>query len=64
MDTRTLEVAWDQLRPGVTVVEPDGWRGRAAVVDRSTNGVVVIFTDGRREQHAPSERVRVLVRDS
>ncbi|MBV8952250.1 MAG: hypothetical protein JOZ99_15350 [Actinobacteria bacterium] len=63
MNAHTLEVEWDKLRPGVTVVRPDGRHGRAAVVDRSTGGVVVLFTDGRRERHQPSERVRVLVRE-
>jgi hypothetical protein len=63
MSTYTLEVEWEKMRPGVTVVQADGDYGRAAVVDRSPNGVVVIFTDGRREQHRLSERVQVLVHE-
>ncbi|MGZ4133440.1 MAG: hypothetical protein ACXVWF_10350 [Actinomycetota bacterium] len=63
MSSHTLEVAWEQLRPGVTVVRSDGQQERAAIVDRSRGTVVVIFTDGRREQHDPAERAQVVVRE-
>lgn len=41
MDNHTLEVAWDRLRPGVTVLRSDGREEQAALVDRS-GGIVVV----------------------
>lgn len=61
---RTLDVTWDRLRAGVTVVRADGRHERAAVIDRSTGAVVVLYTDGRRERHAPTDRAQVVVHES
>jgi hypothetical protein len=62
MDKSTLEVTWQQMRPGVTVLRSDGGEGQATVVDRSAGTIVVLYSDGRREHHFPDERARVVVR--
>jgi len=62
MTHTTLEVAWDLLRPGVTVLRSDGCEEQATVVDRSPGRIVVLYSDGRREHHSPDERARVVVR--
>jgi hypothetical protein len=64
MNDTTLEVAWDRLRPGVTVLRSDGLHGHAAVVDRAAGTIVVLYSDGHREHHEPGERACILVRES
>ena len=61
---QVLEVVWDRVRPGVTVVRSDGRHERAAIVDRANGTVVVIFDDGLRERHAPDEPACIALRDA
>jgi hypothetical protein len=61
MDHQTVEVAWARLRPGVTVLRSDGRHGQAALVDCTAGTVAVLYSDGHREHHEPTESARVLV---
>jgi hypothetical protein len=64
MNENTLEVTWQQMRPGVTVLRSDGREGQTALVDRTAGTIAVLYSDGRREHHSPDERARVVVRSS
>jgi prepilin-type processing-associated H-X9-DG protein len=61
MSDRVLDVPWERVRPEVTILRADGRFERAIDVERHPNRVIVLFSDGRREQHAPSDRAGVLV---
>jgi len=61
MSDSMLTVAWERVRPEVTILRSDGRLERAVIVDRHPNRVTVLYNDGRREQHAPSDEARVVV---
>ena len=61
MGYRVLDVPWERVRPEVTILRADGRFERAIDVERQPNRVIVLFSDGRREQHAPSDQAGVLV---
>jgi hypothetical protein len=62
MSDSMLRVAWGRVRPEVTIVRSDGRFARAVIVERHPNRVIVFYTDGRREQHAPSDLAEVVIR--
>ncbi len=64
MGDSMLSVAWERVRPEVTILRSDGCFGRAVIVDRHPNRVIVLYNDGRREQHASSDQARVVVHSS
>jgi hypothetical protein len=62
MNDDVIDVPWELLRPGVMARRCDGTFGRAVDVQRKPFSVSVLFADGRRERHQPTETVQVLVR--
>jgi hypothetical protein len=64
MTYSTLSVPWESIRRDVTVLRSDGCSKRAVIVERHPDEVVVLYSDGRREQHAPSEQTEILVHTS
>jgi hypothetical protein len=64
MSDSMLKVAWERVRPEVTILRSDGRFERAVTVERSPNRVSVLYTDGRREQHAPSDEASVVIHGS
>ena len=61
MSYHMLDVPWERVRPEVTILRADGRFERAIDIERHPNRVIVLFSDGRREQHAPSDQAEVLV---
>jgi hypothetical protein len=61
MSDSMLKVAWERVRPEVTILRSDGRFERAVIVERHPNRVIVSYTDGRREQHAPSDQAEVVI---
>jgi hypothetical protein len=64
MSDSMLNVAWERVRPEVTILRSDGRFERAVIVDRYPNRVTVLYNDGRREQHAPGDEASVVVHRS
>jgi prepilin-type processing-associated H-X9-DG protein len=61
MSDSMLNVARERVRPEVTILRSDGRFERAVIVERHPNRITVLYHDGRREQHAPSDEARVVV---
>jgi hypothetical protein len=64
MAYQTLSVSWERIRPKVTILRSDGRFERAVIVERHPDRVVVLYSDGRREQHEPSEQTEILIQGS
>lgn len=62
MSMSMIAVPWERLRAGVTIRRSDGRLQRAETVEKGDHSVLVVFDDGRVEQHERSEQAQVLTR--
>lgn len=61
MASSIIDVPWERLRAGVTILRADGQLDQATTVEHREHTVVVWFHDGRLERHDPAERAQVLI---
>ena len=61
MSYGTLSVPWERIRPEVMVQRADGHCHTAMIVEHDADHVVVVYSDGRREEHAPTEQAEIWV---